>query len=249
MGSPGTDANSLTDRIVALHGYDGRMADERRLPYRSKVDVVYDEVRARIVEGELRPATAINQERLASELGISTTPIREALRRLESEGLVRPAAHREVVVTPLDPDEMVAVYEVRETLDAMAARLAAEHCTDEDRERIEQAMRGVADAADEDVVRANRALHSAIYRASHNPVLVELLESLWDRSERYRRFVIDIAVDADARGEHAALTDAVLSGHAAEAERLMRAHVRATREMLEQRLDSSPEPLAGGPAL
>src|SRR3954453_19819920 len=89
---------------------------KRELTYLSKADAVYAELRRRILEGELAPGAALNQEQVAAALGVSTTPVREALRRLESEALVRTVAHREVYVTPLEVEELVALYEVRENL-------------------------------------------------------------------------------------------------------------------------------------
>src|SRR4051812_45764588 len=106
------------------------------LRYVSKADAVYAEVRRRILDGELAAGSSVNQEQFAAQLGVSTTPLREALRRLESEGFVRTVAHRDVVVAPLDRNELVALYEVREELDPLAASLAAKRHTEAERERL-----------------------------------------------------------------------------------------------------------------
>jgi DNA-binding GntR family transcriptional regulator len=206
------------------------------LRYVSKADAVYAEVRRRILDGELAAGSSVNQEQFAAQLGVSTTPLREALRRLESEGFVRTVAHRDVVVAPLDRDELIALYEVREELDPLAASLAAKRHTEAERERLLAAAARLGTRGG-DAVRANREFHAAIYQACHNPVLVELVDSLWDRADRYRRQVGMFARGADVRREHEAIVLAVLDRRAREAEKLMREHLRSGRAAIEAHLD------------
>jgi DNA-binding GntR family transcriptional regulator len=206
------------------------------LRYLSKADAVYAEVRRRILDGELAAGSSVNQEQFAAQLGVSTTPLREALRRLESEGFVRAVAHRDVVVAPLERDELVALYEVREELDPLAASLAAKRHTEAERERLLAAAARL-ETRDGDAVRANREFHAAIYEACHNPVLVELVDSLWDRADRYRRQVGMFARGADVRREHEAIVRAVLDRRARDAAKLMREHLRSGRAAIEAHLD------------
>ena len=91
----------------------------------TKAEAVYLETRARILTGALSPGLEVNQEALAANLGVSITPLREALRRLEMEGLVRLEAHRTVVIAPLTGRELDELYVIRMELDALAAGLAA----------------------------------------------------------------------------------------------------------------------------
>jgi DNA-binding GntR family transcriptional regulator len=185
------------------------------------------------LSGTLVASEALNQEQLAAELGVSTTPLREALRRLESEGLVLVQPHRDVVVAPLDADEMVSLYEVREALDSLAARLAAEHYDERDRKEMEAAARQLRDPRI-DPVDANRAFHAAIYRASHNEVLSDLLDKLWDKSDRYRRAISGIARDSGVVQSHVDLLHIVLERDADRAHQLMREHIRSVHEVLEE---------------
>ena len=140
-----------------------------QLLHHSKSAAVYLELRRRILHAELPPASAINQEQLAAQLGVSTTPLREALRRLESEGLVLPMAHREAVVSPLDPVELEAIYEVREHLDPLAAALAAERHTEAEADEIRRATARMRKPGRDDPMSVNRRYHAAIYGACHNP--------------------------------------------------------------------------------
>jgi DNA-binding GntR family transcriptional regulator len=207
---------------------------ETRLAIQSKTEAVYVELRRRILEGGLLPGSSINQEQIAVELGVSTTPVREALRRLEAEGLVTAFAHREVVVSQLEPAELASIYEVRECLDALAVSLAAERRTDEDGAAIAEAMERAAARTDgNDAVAENRRFHTAVYRASHNPVLIELLDALWDRSDRYRRAVGFIATDEAVLADHRELAAAVIEGRAVDGAEVMRQHLRRTSETFE----------------
>ena len=101
-------------------------------PYATKSDYAYTRVRDLILSGDLAPGMVINQEVLAKEIGISTTPLREALRRLAQNGLVTLGAHRDARVTMLDAEEARDLVELRRVLDPMAASLAAERRTKAD---------------------------------------------------------------------------------------------------------------------
>jgi DNA-binding GntR family transcriptional regulator len=91
----------------------------------TKAEAVYLETRSRILKGTLAPGSAINQEVLAADLGVSIIPLREALRRLEMEGLIRREAHRTMSITPLTPRELDETYAIRTELDPFAAGLTA----------------------------------------------------------------------------------------------------------------------------
>jgi DNA-binding GntR family transcriptional regulator len=210
------------------------------IAYKSKAHATYVELRRRIMNGDLAAGAVINQEQLAAELGVSTTPLREALRMLESEGLVRSRSHRDIVVAPLDPAEVVELFEVRRHLDALAARLAAANHDDEAREALENAAARIHDDS-EDPVAANRLFHRAVYLASKNEVLIEMLEGLWDRSDRYRRFTRGIADRPETVAEHDELAQAVLSRDADKAERLMHAHLETAQEVISEAVAATLE--------
>jgi DNA-binding GntR family transcriptional regulator len=211
--------------------------DRGPVVYRSKTDATYIELRNRILEGSLAPSESLNQEQLAAELGVSTTPLREALRRLETEGLVQMQPHRDVVVAPLNRADIVSLYEVRRVLDSFAARLAASRHDDEDRRAMEAASKALKSPS-EDPVSDNRAFHAAIYRASRNPVLIDVLDSLWDRSDRYRRAISGIARSPQVVQSHLELMQAVLARSPARAEKLMSEHIKSAQESVEQAIAS-----------
>ena len=205
-------------------------------PFTTKSDFAYASVRERILSGEFTPGSVLNQESLAGTIGISTTPLREALRRLASEGLVALGTHRDARVAPLTADEAGDLFEVRRSMDALAAGLAAQRRTDADIAALEAAaeeLRPLIEGVGAEVLGAHRAFHAALYRASHNAMLIDLLDGLWDKADRYRRLGLELIAGSGATRlqdfeEHFLLMQAVVRGDPAEAQDLMQRHVQAS---------------------
>jgi DNA-binding GntR family transcriptional regulator len=200
--------------------------------FETKADYAYRQVRDRILSGELQPGAVIQQRDLASRIGISTTPLREALRRLKSEGLVELDAHRDARISALRAEEARDLLELRKSLDPLAAGLAAERRTNADIQTIRAAHAGLEPLPSQPAIGqlvAHRNFHAAIYRASHNDLLIDSLEGLWDKADRYRRLALQndrgqAARDIKAR-EHQMLMELIAAGDAAEAAKVMRAHI------------------------
>ena len=152
-----------------------------RLPIASVVDQVYSATRARIMDGTLQRGARIHQEDLADELGVSRTPVREALRRLAAEGLVEMRTNRGARVADVGGDDMHAAYEARLVIEPGAARLAAQHAAARPLARMRAAVAAQRRAIP-NVRRsfeANREFHLALVEASGNPFLLQLAERLW----------------------------------------------------------------------
>ncbi len=160
------------------------------IPQRTMTEHVLTRLRQLILSGALVPGERIDQAELAQRFGVSVVPVREALARLQSSGLVRIVPHRGVFVESLSAEELVDIYNVRELLEEYAARLAAANLTDADvaaLEEICERMATAGEAQDYDTYLAlNRELHFRIYRAARRPYLLQIIEQLWDRSTRYR---------------------------------------------------------------
>jgi DNA-binding GntR family transcriptional regulator len=203
--------------------------------FETKSDYAYRQVRDRILSGELQPGAVIQQRELARQIGISTTPLREALRRLKSEGLVELDAHRDARIAPLRAEEGRDLLELRMSLDPLAAGLAAQRRTNADIQAIRAAQAGLeplpTHPAIEQLV-AHRNYHAAIYRASHNDLLIDALEGLWDKADRYRRLALQTDRGQEARdqkaNEHQMLVDFIAAGDTDGAANLMRAHINTS---------------------
>jgi DNA-binding GntR family transcriptional regulator len=200
--------------------------------FETKSDFAYRQVRDRILSGELQPGAVIQQRELASRIGISTTPLREALRRLKSEGLVELDAHRDARISPLRAEEARDLLEMRKSLDPLAAGLAAQRRTNADIQAIRAALALIEPLPTPPAVSqlvAHRNFHAAIYRASHNDLLIDALEGLWDKADRYRRLALQTERTQAARDqkahEHQTLVDFIAAGNSDGAANAMRAHI------------------------
>jgi DNA-binding GntR family transcriptional regulator len=193
----------------------------------TKAKAVYVETRSRILRGMLAPGSAVNQEALAADLGVSITPLREALRRLEMEGLIRLEAHRTMIITPLTSQELHEMYAIRMELDPLAAGLAAANASESQLEVISRLARQEAVSDPVLQLERNRGFHRAVYSSSQNGALISLLDQLWDRTDRYRVILIreELVEGPTSRQEHIDIADAVAARKVETAARLMRAHI------------------------
>jgi DNA-binding GntR family transcriptional regulator len=200
--------------------------------FSSKSDVAYAELRRRILAGTLPPGSRLAQYELAEAMNMSITPLREAIRRLSSEGLIDLDAHRDARVASMSATEARQLFEVRLSLDPSAAALAAARRTDADVAAMRAAVARllpVTRAWGEEALAAHRAFHKALYLASHNDVMIRMLDDLWDKSDRYRRVGLELPPGDEPRTrdhrEHHELFDLVVAGDAAGAAALMREHI------------------------
>lgn len=198
----------------------------------SKSDLAYAELREQILSGSLPAGTRLAQYDLAESLNMSITPLREAIRRLSTEGLLTVETHRDVRVAAMNADEARQLFEVRLSLDPTAAELAAVRRTDEDIAVMRTAVGRLLPVTrrwGEAALTAHRTFHQALYRASHNDVLIRLLDDLWDKSDRYRRLGLELPPGDEPRTrdlqEHHRLVDLIEAGRPADAAQLMRDHI------------------------
>jgi DNA-binding GntR family transcriptional regulator len=156
---------------------------------RSRAEKVMADIREMLLEGKLLPGSRIDQLKLARRFKVSIVPIREALARLASVGLVELVAHRGVFVTPVSAGELVDLYTLRELLEEQAARLAVNELTDDDLDALEWIADEMAAAASRQAVpqflALNRKLHFTLYRATKRHHMLKMIEQLWDLSSRY----------------------------------------------------------------
>lgn len=173
---------------------------------RNLADQVVDLLRDRILDGSVPADQPIRQDALAAEFGISKIPLREALTRLEQEGLVRGQANRGYFVRTLDAPEAEEVYALRLKLEPETVALAAERASDEDRAHAVEsyeALRKVHEAHDIHVGAFNRAFHLALIRPAGHAITASLLERLHVLSERYvRKHLEPLGRDLRADEEH-----------------------------------------------
>jgi DNA-binding GntR family transcriptional regulator len=209
------------------------VSGSRRIEVKSVVDQVYVAVRERILTGELARGSRLRQEELAAELGVSRTPLREALRRLASEGLVEFNPNRGATVSRDDVANFWHAWAARLAIEPGAARLAARmrdpEATAGLRALIGEQRAGVDRGGDTYV--ANRDFHLALVDASGNPHLVRFAETLWVPRIARRIYMLQ-AVDPHRvlawADDHDRIVDAIAAGDREGAAALTRAHIAAS---------------------
>lgn len=208
------------------------------LHYSRMGDLAYQELREAILSGQLEPAARLNQDELARRLGVSRAPVRDALNRLEAEGLVKTLSRTGgVVVAEASEQEMVSIYELRAILDSASTRLAAERLSENDLKRLQDVVEQteqVTKAKDlSAIVQAHAEFHYLIYAACGNAELARVARNLWDRSYRFR--VLALSSEENARrglAQHKAILEAMKARNSQRAAALAEDHNRASIQHL-----------------
>jgi DNA-binding GntR family transcriptional regulator len=167
-------------------GHAGGGNEEQGAPrtarsYVSKSDMVTDALRELITDGQISPGTPLRQRQLAEQFDVSYTPVREALRRLESEGLVVTDVHRGASVSQAESDELEENFRMLAALESLAGSIAVTKMTDEDMAEIEDLYQQVAacDPDDGQLAELNRRFHFRVYECARSPMLLLLMRLLW----------------------------------------------------------------------
>jgi DNA-binding GntR family transcriptional regulator len=198
--------------------------------FQTKADLVYERLRDAILSGELKPGERVNVDALARQLGTSKIPLREAVQRLTTQGLVvQPNPHAGAQVAPLSLREMRGVYLARGALEGLAARVAATTVSDAELAELqdmhEQMRQRLIDGDHRDLSMLNRRFHTGIADATHYATLRELTDLTLLRVQHYRIGVrVEPAWD-QVIGEHSAILDALRRRDAEQAEQAARDHV------------------------
>lgn len=203
-------------------------------------DLIYQRLRAAIVGGEYRPGTPVRQDVLAMQFGVSKIPVREALARLEQDGLVLSNPRRGYEIAPMSRVEAEEIFQLRRGIEAEAAAVGSRYATDQDREVARSALIAL-DAAllsdDPMVSDLNRDFHLALVRPAGRPLTIGLVERLHILAERYvRAHLRPSGRSARARNEHDALCNAWTARDEPLVQRLVRAHIDGTLSDLRREL-------------
>jgi DNA-binding GntR family transcriptional regulator len=219
------------------------MAAKGRVEVSSVPDRVYAILREQILAGELEPESRLHQEGISAELGVSRTPVREAIARLAAEGLVELLANRGARVAAIGKGDMEAAYVARLGVEPLAARLAAERQCD---------LRGLRKAmtpsrkGPKAAYAASRAFHLELAAASGNRFLVDFAESLWAGRLGLHVYAQQMTPEQFAKdaAEHDQILAAIETGDGALAERLTREHITHALDLLAGRVDAEGRALS-----
>lgn len=206
-------------------------------------DAVFDRVRELIVSGDLPLGAPLRQDELAERLGVSRTPLREAIARLAAEGLVVSDPHRAAVVCQPSVDELRETYEIREVLEALAGRFAVERCTREHVDALSAVLDEFESAGSVDEwARLNTRFHMTMYAISGRKQLCKLIATMRNRAELFVRLLVTShGRSRRAEADHREIVAALAAGNADDVELRIRSHLRATVESVTAVLESRKE--------
>lgn len=206
---------------------DFRVNMDEYLPLR---DVVFKTLRQAILKGELEPGERLMEIQLAERLGVSRTPIREAIRKLELEGLVLMIPRKGAEVAKISENNLRDVLEVRRSLEELAIDLACQRMTEEELSELKKTEERFAKAIQTgevmEIAQTDESYHEIIYNSTKNQKLVQILNNLREQMYRYR---LEYIKDEDKRQillvEHDHIIKALSLGHVQEAKMAIREHI------------------------
>ena len=221
----------------------------------TKTALAVEALRGAILRGEITQDRPLTVGRIAAQLGISPTPVREAIRTLQAEGLLRHEPHHSVSVTQYSTKDIHDIFRLRATLESQAARLAVPRLSDDDLAQLEALGHEMERAAErqeiERVNQLNAQWHLLIYSAADNRVLLDLVQHLWKQFMWEGNWITPVHA-AHSLAQHAGLLAAIRARDAALTERLMREHIRggeqASVEYLESRAGGASRGRPSAPA-
>jgi DNA-binding GntR family transcriptional regulator len=216
------------------------ITDQRSLQERT-----YQAMRSALLDGEYMPGDRIYEATIAQALGVSRNPVREAVRRLQQDGLLEVRPHYGIYVTSIPTEEIEDIYRIRGALEATAAGLATSRMSDAEIDELEEIYGEQVDAANNasplprepvSVVQADR-FHHAIHVGAQSPRLLALLEQIYAQVTHFRNLTLRVPGRASVSAAgHRAILEAIRSRNVAAAEHEMRAHIDDARQALERQL-------------
>jgi DNA-binding GntR family transcriptional regulator len=236
----GESAAAVSDRLAALAPHR-----DARSVVANAADSVYQTLREAIVDGRLEPGDSLIEWHVARQFGTSRTPVREALLRLETEGLAFRVPRRGLVVRRISEHEIHEVYAVRTALEALAAREAATEALPSDITRLcwvnQRLAEAIARAEFDSVPTLTNEFHQALANAAHNTMLLRFIMQAQDWTRHVGTSTVSLpGRRAAAVKEHTRLIDAIAAHDADTAERLARAHMTTGREFQLAAFRTSP---------
>jgi len=198
--------------------------------YKPLREIVFEHLREAIITGMLRPGERLMELQLAEDMGVSRTPVREAIRKLELEGLVIMVARRGAYVSDLSMRDIAETFEIRAALESLAAGLAADRITPEELEQLERTLVSIGECIEssdiQEIVTLDEEFHSILFAASRNQRLSQIVSNLREQITRFRR--TSLSTPGRFKGvfqEHKAIVEAISERNAPLAQALAKEHI------------------------
>ena len=203
--------------------------------YKPLRDVVFENLRTAILDGNLKAGQRLMEVQLAEQLGVSRTPIREAIRKLELEGLVVMLPRKGAYVANMSFKDLIDVLEIRATLEGLAASLATERRSDDDVVELEKLAKEfetcLREADVEGVLKKDVDFHEKIFLMANNKKLYQLITSLWEQVHRFRvTYVSNYDASLSLVDEHNRILEAIKAGDTELAKKYATEHIELAEQ-------------------
>lgn len=205
----------------------------------SASDIIYDALRDQIISGNLKAGESIRQEYIAKLFNVSRIPVREALKRLESQGLIKNVRYKGAIVSSLSKDEITEIFEIRLMLEPLVIKHAVKNMTQETLELAQDYCTEFSEETDSGKWgMQNRNFHETLYRDSKRPFHLKIIREISDRIDSYVRAQLVLTDGMSlARIEHSAILEACVARDAERAAELTRAHIQGAYTTLMEIID------------
>ncbi|SKC58543.1 GntR family transcriptional regulator [Maledivibacter halophilus] len=205
--------------------------------YKPLREIVFEHLRKCILSGELEPGERLMELQLAESLGVSRTPVREAIRKLELEGLVEMVARKGAYVADVSIKDILDILEVRMFLEGLAAYLAAERMTDKEIDKLKEILKKFEDELDimekEDIIQLDIKFHDMIVKGSQNNKLMHIVQGLQEQFQRFRIIYFNEYNEyEDIKKYHRAIFDAIRERDSKKAQEYAQTHVEMIEESI-----------------
>jgi len=214
--------------------------------YKPLREIVFESLREAIINGTLKPGERLMELQLAEQMGVSRTPVREAIRKLELEGFVVMVPRKGAYVSGISVRDIVDIFEVRVALESLAAGLAAERITEEELDELERVLFQIAEASAGEnigiIAEKDANFHELLFRASRNQRLVNMITHLQEHIQRFRTTSLSVpGRTKHAIEEHKNIVDAIGERNVELAQALAREHVENAEQSFLKVLQEAEE--------
>lgn len=202
--------------------------------YKPLRDVVFENLREAILNAKLTPGQRLMEVQLAETLGVSRTPIREAIRKLELEGLVVMIPRKGAYVADMSIKDISEVLEIRGSLEGLAAYLASERMTDEDIKNLEKISKEITKEKDiDEILKKDVEFHEYIFKSTNNKRLHQLINSLWEQVYRFRvSYISDNESIDNIINEHKLIIEAIKNRDCELAQKYAKQHIEKAEQFM-----------------
>ncbi|MDP4182974.1 MAG: GntR family transcriptional regulator [Bacillota bacterium] len=215
----------------------GKLSKINLNDYKPLRDVIFDTLREAIIAGELKPGERLMEVQLAEKMGVSRTPVREAIRKLELEGWVVMTARKGANVASLSVKDIMDVLEVRASLDGEAAALSAVRIREDELKELKnvhaQFARNIEEDVLQDLIKRDVEFHEIIYKSSRNDKLIQIVSNLREQVHRFRIiYMKDYSSSHELVKEHLEIIEAITERDPNRAKKAAYAHIENQKEAI-----------------